>query len=318
TYIVGFGRNTIVELAGQGIDTVRTSINYTLGINLENLVLADTLVDVLRFVDSGETVSLTRIADEANPLVGTWHFADSLGETAITFLADGSYLLAEDGAPDSSGQPGMEHGTYSWNAASGAFTSTTITDTNGEWGLSHSSITSVEISGATLTVPDAGETIILTRVVDADNPLVGAWHFADSLGEAAITFLADGSYLLAEDGAPDSSGQAGMEHGTYIWNAATGAFTSTTITDTNGEWGLSNDSPLSNIRILQGNGTGNALNNVIEGNEADNILSGLAGNDTLLGNGGHDTLNGGAGNDRLDGGTGDDLMIGGTGDDTFV
>ncbi len=48
------------------------------------------------------------------------------------------------------------------------------------------------------------------------------------------------------------------------------------------------------------NGTGNALNNVLQGNSASN------------------TLKGGAGHDRLDGGLGIDVMIGGVGDDTYV
>jgi Ca2+-binding RTX toxin-like protein len=37
TYIVGLGQDTLIELAGQGTDMVRSSINCTLGNNLENL-----------------------------------------------------------------------------------------------------------------------------------------------------------------------------------------------------------------------------------------------------------------------------------------
>lgn len=57
------------------------------------------------------------------------------------------------------------------------------------------------------------------------------------------------------------------------------------------------------------NGTGNALDNRIQGNVAANMLSGGDGSDTLIG---------GAGNDRLDGGTGIDLMVGGEGNDVYV
>jgi Ca2+-binding RTX toxin-like protein len=57
------------------------------------------------------------------------------------------------------------------------------------------------------------------------------------------------------------------------------------------------------------NGTGNALNNAINGTDGANVLSGLAGNDTL---------NGFAGNDTLDAGTGGDLLAGGTGEDTYI
>ena len=83
-------------------------------------------------------------------------------------------------------------------------------------------------------------------------------------------------------------------------------------------------------------GTGNALNNVMNGGSGNNTLIGLVGNDTLAGQGGNDnlqggdgndTLNGGGGNDTLtggnnddvlDGGTGNDSMTGGAGNDTYV
>jgi Ca2+-binding RTX toxin-like protein len=45
------------------------------------------------------------------------------------------------------------------------------------------------------------------------------------------------------------------------------------------------------------NGTGNNQNNVITGNSGNNILNGGTGNDTLNGGDGHDTLRGGDGND---------------------
>jgi Ca2+-binding RTX toxin-like protein len=53
------------------------------------------------------------------------------------------------------------------------------------------------------------------------------------------------------------------------------------------------------------NGTGNALDNYIQGSLGNNLLSGLGGNDTLWGRTGDDTLNGGAGNDTYLFGLGD-------------
>jgi Ca2+-binding RTX toxin-like protein len=47
-------------------------------------------------------------------------------------------------------------------------------------------------------------------------------------------------------------------------------------------------------------GTGNALNNRIEGNDAANPLNGGSGNDTLIGRGGSDRLTGGSGSDIFD------------------
>jgi len=57
------------------------------------------------------------------------------------------------------------------------------------------------------------------------------------------------------------------------------------------------------------NGTGNGLNNALNGNSGDNVLTGLGGNDTLNGSGGNDTLIGGSGNDTLNGGNGADTFV---------
>lgn len=65
------------------------------------------------------------------------------------------------------------------------------------------------------------------------------------------------------------------------------------------------------------NGTGDNLNNVINGNAAKNTLDGGAGNDILIGGAGDDTLIGGVGNDTLNGGAGNDILQGGAGNDTY-
>jgi Ca2+-binding RTX toxin-like protein len=65
------------------------------------------------------------------------------------------------------------------------------------------------------------------------------------------------------------------------------------------------------------NGTGNALDNVIDGNVGDNILTGGAGNDTLTDDLGDDILLGGTGDDHLFGGVGLDAFDGGQGADVF-
>ncbi|MDR6788105.1 Ca2+-binding RTX toxin-like protein [Sphingomonas sp. BE138] len=74
-------------------------------------------------------------------------------------------------------------------------------------------------------------------------------------------------------------------------------------------------------------GTGNALNNALNGTNAGDVLSGLDGDDVLKGYGGDDALFGGngrdtlaghEGSDYLDGGAGADVMEGGIGNDTYV
>lgn len=66
------------------------------------------------------------------------------------------------------------------------------------------------------------------------------------------------------------------------------------------------------------NGTGNALDNVINGNGNANVLRGGAGNDALNGRAGNDILDGGIGHDRLTGSAGNDILDGGTGRDVLT
>ncbi|MDB5431398.1 MAG: hypothetical protein JWP35_2514 [Caulobacter sp.] len=64
-------------------------------------------------------------------------------------------------------------------------------------------------------------------------------------------------------------------------------------------------------------GTGNGLDNKLNGNDGVNVLTGGAGVDQLFGGAGNDTLFGGDGADKLDGGAGADRMEGGAGDDLY-
>lgn len=65
-------------------------------------------------------------------------------------------------------------------------------------------------------------------------------------------------------------------------------------------------------------GTGNTLDNVINGNIYDNKLDGAGGNDKLDGKAGDDWLIGNAGDDTLTGGAGSDKMDGGAGNDIYI
>ncbi|MFL8990635.1 beta strand repeat-containing protein, partial [Pseudomonas azerbaijanorientalis] len=66
------------------------------------------------------------------------------------------------------------------------------------------------------------------------------------------------------------------------------------------------------------NGTGNGLDNTLNGNTGNNILDGGSGNDLIQGGDGDDTLQGGAGNDNLSGDAGNDLLDGGSGNDSMA
>lgn len=65
------------------------------------------------------------------------------------------------------------------------------------------------------------------------------------------------------------------------------------------------------------NGTGNELNNLIQGNTGNNLLRGLNGSDTIRGGDGNDTIYGGNDNDMLAGQNGNDILHGEDGNDTL-
>jgi hypothetical protein len=162
----------------------------------------------------------------------------------ITFTLDGRFFVAEtDDIGPPGGQNGMERGTYGVDPSTGALTVSLVQDTSGTWGFSGAGAMVASLQGNTLVINDGGELSSYSRVTSVTNPIVGSWYFEDESGLGVMTFLADGRYMFAQDGAPAGGGMPGMERGTYTWNAQTGAFTATTIINTEGEWGLSNGFP---------------------------------------------------------------------------
>lgn len=189
----------------------------------------------------------------AQSLVGSWLMPQgprSQTHVVATFLPNGVYLMAEDGPRDPSepsGQSGMERGTYRWNASTKNFSSKTLVDTTGEWGLSHGHIKSLTVSGNTLTSRTDSD-LKLKRIFSSSNKLAGTWYMKEADGYAAITFLTDGTYSMVQDGKASGGGWTGMERGTYRWNPSTKQFTRKVLRDTNGTWGLS-DNLKRSIRI---------------------------------------------------------------------
>jgi len=129
--------------------------------------------DTLRVALPSEIVTLNRVIGPS-PIVGAWFKGnpsapnDSL---VFVFLLDNTYYMAQQDLPDAGGQPGIEHGTYAWDRASFAFTSSRspppYVDTNGTWGLSDPGgpvTVRISASGETLTAIVLTETINIPRV----------------------------------------------------------------------------------------------------------------------------------------------------------
>ena len=188
----------------------------------------------------------------AQSIVGAYTDTDNTTEPAsvIIFLANGTYYQIQDApaADAPAAVDGFERGTYTWDPVTHAFTVTTLLDTNGDSGLCPgvcgvAGITATRL-GNFATLQLAGVGASSAALVTGASPIVGAWVIGDTTipdSSAIITFFANGTYLMAQDGpSGDPTGHDGMERGTYTWNPGTGAFTATTLVDTNGSWGLSN------------------------------------------------------------------------------
>lgn len=128
--------------------------------------------DKMTLTVSGEgTYRGHRIPNESDSIVGSWYGGSTSEPDQLVFMAffeDGTFVFVQDGDRqiDPNGTDGMERGTYTWDADTGAFTADPAVDTNGEWGFSHpQGTTTVDIKGDSMTLFDSmGETYHATRM----------------------------------------------------------------------------------------------------------------------------------------------------------
>lgn len=286
TYNINSLGDTVLEGAGQGIDTVVSQLgSYTLGANVENLVLQQQ--DRAGWYDAFGVYHLTLSLGAPTAMDGT---GNDLANT-ITGNSNNNYLDGAAGADTISGGEGAD--TIKGGADGDTLNGDAGVDTL--WG---------ESGNDTL---DGG---------DNDDNLYGG-NGADSLSGGLGGDALDGGF-----GNDTLAGGIGNDRyyvdvaGDVIVEAA-GAGIDTeyaTVSETL-------DANVENLTLTSTaaiNGTGNGLNNVIVGSTVANTLTGNGGNDTLRGNDGNDTLLGNQGDDELDGQAGIDFLTGGTGQDRFV
>ncbi len=233
-----------------------------------------------------------------NGIVGAWYnvftpdpvLQDAGGPVLLSLLDNGQVMFGQDGdtMADPNGQDGVEWGYYSFDGTTLHFD--TRLDTNGEWGTGSASIPAT-LDGNTLTLDG---TFVLQRV-DSDG-LVGGWLANGIVDDESVSlaFTSDGSFMLLHGNNPgDPNGQAGIEYGSYVYDEVTGDVTYTVITDTNGEFGISDPQGVQGLsvagdvltiledgapqatagRILAGDADGdgvmNVMDNCLEANNAD-------------------------------------------------
>ncbi|ESQ73535.1 hypothetical protein ABAC402_18860 [Asticcacaulis sp. AC402] len=354
-YVVDAIGDTVTELAAEGDDLVYADISFTLGANLENLVLTGI----------GGTSGTGN--DLNNILEG------NSGNNALTGLGGNDQLIG--GAGNDTLLGGLGNDTYVVTDAGDVVTEISNQGTDEVRSTITYSLNGKQVENLTLlngsAINATGNSFnnVLTGN-DSNNVLNG------SSGNDTLSGFGGNDSLIGGTGADLMSG--GLGDDTFVIDDALDL-----VSETPGDgidtvqssltWTLTD--PFENL-VLTGSavidGTGNASNNVLTGNSGNNILTGGLGDDTyfiqntgdnvvedsdagtdaiissvtyslagrqveiltltgavalnatgnglantLTGNDGVNTLDGGAGHDQLDGGLGADALIGGTGNDSY-
>ncbi|WP_192558960.1 M10 family metallopeptidase C-terminal domain-containing protein [Pseudomonas allokribbensis] len=344
TYYVDNAGDTVVELAnaGSGIDTVISSLSYTLGNNVENL----TLVGTDNLTATGNALNNVLNGNSGN------NFID--GGAGADFMAGGAgndtYIV------DNAGDVVSETSTVAGEI------DTVRSSVNFILGANLENLT-LTGTGDIFALGNSQDNVLIGN--DGNNQLSGAGGLDTMIGgKGNDTYGLDqaGELALIQELANEGTDTLLL---TY---AATSQIVDMTI---------SNLQNVENVTVL-GSGAfavlGNSLDNVLIGNADNNVLNGGAGADTLNGGAGNDTyvvdnvgdvviengtsateidqvysyinytlgnnvenlslvgtdninatgnalnnvLNGNSGNNILDGGAGADFMAGGAGNDTYI
>lgn len=348
-YLVDSAGDRVVETAGEGIDTVQSSVSYNIGGSfIENL----SLTGEARIQGTGNSLANRLVGNRGDNLLlglggndildgGAGH--DTLqGDEGNDTLYGGS---GQDNLQGGEGNDVLDGGTGNDLMQGGAGNDTYFVDSLGDRVIEGGSqgrdhvVSSISFSLAgrfiedlTLTGNGPGTGNSLANVIRHLGP---GLSFLDGLGGNDQLYGGDGGGRLdGGSGADLMVGGAGND--VYIVDHAgdrviEGDHPSHDLVEASVSFSLRgqflDDLTLTGLGNIDG--TGNSLANVLTGNDGNNRLDGLAGPDTLFGGAGDDVLNGGdendmlfggdgndvldgggSGNERLDGGAGDDVLIG--------
>ena len=281
TYIVDNIGDRIIETSNliTEIDTVQSSISYTLATNVEKLTLSE--LGNLNINGTGNALNNTITGNSGNNILN-----GGLGNDA---------LIGGGGNDTLNGGYGSD--TLTGGLGDNLLTGGTVTDQG---------VDTAFFSGnrSDYKIQLLAETII--RLTHTVNGIAGT----DKLINIENAVFDDGAYAVAQP-ANNNSQWLLYNVASYRDDILEGTSGSDTIYA-----GLGNDAVSGNdgADILYGE----AGNDSITGGTGDDILYGDAGKDNLVGGLGDDQLEGGTGNDTLNGGAGGDIMKGGKGNDIYM
>jgi Ca2+-binding RTX toxin-like protein len=286
TYVVDEAGDVVTELENEGKDTVRSSISYTLGANLENLVLLGAALN-----GTGNALGNDITGNELGNLLSGGDGADTLSGLAGNDTLDGGL-----------GADAMNGGTgddlyYVDNA--GDIVSEAADEGTDTVSSSISYALTANVENLTLTGTAANGTgNALNNVITGngvDNVLSGGAGNDTLFGGAGNDTLDGGAgddTLHGGAGSDQLIGGAGTDTADY---SSSSAAVHVNLSSGKASGGDAEGDTLDSVENL----TGSALNDVLVGDNAANVLRGGAGADTLNGGGGVDQLWGGSGTDTF-------------------
>ncbi|MGF7175834.1 Ca2+-binding RTX toxin-like protein [Azospirillum doebereinerae] len=354
TYIIDDIGDVVVELAGQGSDTVRSAIDYTLGTNVEALVLtggaltgtgnalnnnligtaaANTLIGL----DGNDTLNGGAGADTLIGGTGNdTYVIDNVGDVLIELPGEGtdtvqssiSYTLLADfenltltGSAAIAGTGNAANNLLTGNGAANLLTGLEGDDTlNGGGGAD----TLIGGTGNdTYVVDNVGDMVteLAGEGIDTVNASIG-WTLGANIDNLTLT----GSVAISATGnelnnvLTGNGGANLLDGGLGADSMAGGAGNDVYIVDDAGDV----------VTELAGQGSDEvrtSLSSYLLGANVEALTSTGTGDFTGTGNAldnrltgglGNDTLSGGDGADTLDGGAGSNLLIGGAGNDVYL
>ena len=244
-----------------GVDLAQTAAAFVSAANT-SLTAAMTAGGISRAITSA-SLATAHFIDQSKALLSSQVWVGSFDNGTFVavqrFGANGEYLEAEIGASEGGGMSGLEYGTALATAVDGRgfkLAPAIEIDTNGTWGLSHlSACERVSVAGGQLTYLEAPASCVtdnsaaLAKADNDPNGIVGVWTFGSATVVKAQTFVfwADGRYAMLDpigDTEANSCGGAGVEYGTYSYDATTKDVKILSVSvDTNGCAGLNDGTP---------------------------------------------------------------------------
>jgi Ca2+-binding RTX toxin-like protein len=295
SYEVNDVGDVVIESAGQGMDSVGSSINYTLGANVENL----TLLGAARRGGGNELNNLLIGSDEASGSAGNVLSGEAGNDTLIGGTQSNDTLIGGSGNDI---YEIRQSGDVIIEAADGGLDGAA---SYADYTLSANIEDLSLYEGARIGVGNS-----------SDNTLYGSTEASGAdgnrlEGKAGNDFLIDRYGIQTPENDSIDTLVGGSGNDIYMVHRPEDIIIEQAGEGTDEVWSYGDFTLPDQVEDLYlmdiagkanpVSGTGNALNNIVAGNDSDNALAGGRGNDTLKGYGGDDSylFNRGDGQDLI-------------------